>query len=59
MLERWLGSVRAQAQSQSAGDGVAVAGVTSFKHLLLPIIMDRNPYLSEATRQVGPSFFAL
>lgn len=59
MLEIWLGSVWAQAQSQSAGDGVAVVGVTNFKHVLLPIIMDRNPYLSEATRQVGPSFYTL
>lgn len=56
ILQTRLGSVmvQAQAQPQSANDGVSVAGVTSFKHVLLPIIMDRNPYLSEATRQVGP-----
>lgn len=52
-------SVRAQAQSQSASDGVAVAGVTNFKSVLLPIIMDRNPYLSEATRQAAASTTAL
>ncbi|KAG0610997.1 hypothetical protein M758_7G106800 [Ceratodon purpureus] len=52
-------SVRAQAQSQSAGDNVAVAGVTNFKSVLLPIIMDRNPYLSEATRQAAATTTAL
>jgi len=51
--------VQAQAQPQSASDGVSVAGVTNFKHVLLPIIMDRNPYLSEATRQAAASTTAL
>eukprot|EP00245_Coleochaete_scutata_P001356 TRINITY_DN11663_c0_g1_i1.p1 TRINITY_DN11663_c0_g1~~TRINITY_DN11663_c0_g1_i1.p1 ORF type:complete len:264 (-),score=30.51 TRINITY_DN11663_c0_g1_i1:621-1304(-) len=32
-------------------NSAAVEGVTTFKHILLPIL-DRNPYLSEATRQV-------
>lgn len=53
------GKVQAQAQPQSA-DGVSVAeGTTNFKHVLFPIIMDRNPYLSEATRQAAASTTAL
>lgn len=53
--------VRASESSQAAssGDDTAAAAVastiattaTTFKHLMLPI-MDRNPYLSAATRQV-------
>jgi hypothetical protein len=52
--------VRASESSQAASSGddtaAAVASTiattaTTFKHLMLPI-MDRNPYLSAATRQV-------
>jgi hypothetical protein len=47
----WHGLVRAQSPSQTSNESVAVAGITDFKHVLFPIL-DRNPYLSEATRQV-------
>ncbi len=45
-------------QAASSGDDTAAAvastivtTTTTFKHLMLPI-MDKNPYLSAATRQV-------
>jgi hypothetical protein len=56
---KFSGKVQAQAQPQSASDGVSVAEGTNFKHVLFPIIMDRNPYLSEATRQAAASTTAL
>jgi hypothetical protein len=54
----WHGLVRAQSPSQTSNESVAVAGITDFKHVLFPIL-DRNPYLSEATRQVCCSLFPL
>ncbi|KAJ7562501.1 hypothetical protein O6H91_03G071700 [Diphasiastrum complanatum] len=42
-----------RALSSATGDSSTVTAlVTEFKHLLLPIL-DRNPYLSEATRQAA------
>ncbi|KAL5557509.1 hypothetical protein UlMin_039745 [Ulmus minor] len=43
-------SYEAKAQSQEANASPAAEAFTNFKHLLLPIT-DRNPYLSEGTRQ--------
>jgi len=42
----------AKAKPQEPEVSVAGDAFTEFKHLLLPIT-DRNPYLSEGTRQVG------
>ncbi|WVZ23993.1 hypothetical protein V8G54_002537 [Vigna mungo] len=42
----------ANAKPQEPEVSVASDAFTEFKHLLLPIT-DRNPYLSEGTRQVG------
>ncbi|XP_031478367.1 uncharacterized protein LOC116249288 [Nymphaea colorata] len=47
--------VRAEKQS---GDNVSTDSFTQFKHVLLPIT-DRNPYLSEATRQAAATTTAL
>lgn len=44
--------VSARAQPQEADVSSAEDAFTGFKHLLLPIT-DRNPYLSEGTRQVS------
>jgi hypothetical protein len=52
------GLVRAQSPSQTSNESVAVAGITDFKHVLFPIL-DRNPYLSEATRQAAATTTAL
>jgi len=38
-------------KAQESEVSVAVDAFTQFKHLLLPVT-DRNPYLSEGTRQV-------
>jgi len=55
-FQKWLisafafGSAKAKAQEPEVS--VGSDAFTEFKHLLLPIT-DRNPYLSEGTRQVG------
>lgn len=49
--------MRAQSQASSNTAG-AVFVTTEFKHVLLPII-DRNPYLSESTRQAAATTTAL
>ncbi|KNA18197.1 hypothetical protein SOVF_073110 [Spinacia oleracea] len=52
-------SVKIKAQgSEFSVDSVAVDAFTHFKHLLLPIT-DRNPYLSEGTRQAAATTAAL
>ncbi|XP_064959018.1 uncharacterized protein LOC135609563 isoform X1 [Musa acuminata AAA Group] len=43
---------KARAQMHESGSALAADALTSVKHVLLPIT-DRNPYLSEGTRQVG------
>lgn len=45
-----VNSVKAKAQEPEVS--VATDAFTQFKHLLLPIT-DRNPYLSEGTKQVS------
>ncbi|KAH7566229.1 hypothetical protein ACOSP7_022609 [Xanthoceras sorbifolium] len=49
---------KAKAKSQESEISLAADAFTSFKHLLLPIT-DRNPYLSEGTRQAAATTAAL
>lgn len=42
----------------ASGSALAVDALSEVKHVLLPIT-DRNPYLSEGTRQVHIFFFLL
>ncbi|XP_048501932.1 uncharacterized protein LOC104895556 isoform X2 [Beta vulgaris subsp. vulgaris] len=53
---RFSHNVKIKAQQSEAS--VAVDAFTQFKHLLLPIT-DRNPYLSEGTRQAAATTAAL
>lgn len=48
----------AKAQPQDSETTVAADAFTHFKHLLLPVT-DRNPYLSEGTRQAAATTAAL
>ncbi|XP_057541575.1 uncharacterized protein LOC130820273 isoform X3 [Amaranthus tricolor] len=48
----------AKIKAQESEISVAVDSFTQFKHLLLPIT-DRNPYLSEGTRQAAATTAAL
>lgn len=48
----WFHLNSAKAKPQEPEVSVATDAFTQFKHLLLPIT-DRNPYLSEGTRQVS------
>jgi hypothetical protein len=45
----WILSVRAEVNE--SGSVLAVDALSQVKHVLLPVL-DRNPYLSEGTRQV-------
>ncbi|GLU19731.1 hypothetical protein SLE2022_359630 [Rubroshorea leprosula] len=49
---------KAKAEPQETEVGPGADGFTHFKHLLLPIT-DRNPYLSEGTRQAAATTAAL
>jgi len=49
---------KAKAKPQESEVGSAADPITQFKHLLLPIT-DRNPYLSEGTRQAAATAAAL
>ncbi|KAJ4714138.1 Rossmann-like alpha/beta/alpha sandwich fold containing protein [Melia azedarach] len=49
---------RAKVKSQESEVSLAAEAFTTFKHLLLPIT-DRNPYLSEGTRQATATTAAL
>ncbi|OAY57594.1 hypothetical protein MANES_02G109300v8 [Manihot esculenta] len=49
---------RAKAKAQESEVSLAADAFTHFKHLLLPIT-DRNPYLSEGTRQAAATTAAL
>lgn len=53
-----IGSHRAKATPQESEVSPAVDSFSQFKHLLLPIT-DRNPYLSEGTRQATSTAAAL
>ncbi|XP_058098350.1 uncharacterized protein LOC131243198 [Magnolia sinica] len=52
------GGFRARAEIQESGGSLAADAFEEFKHMLLPIT-DRNPYLSEGTRQVAATATAL
>ena len=45
--------ITTRAEAKDSGESIPEELYTSFKHVLLPIT-DRNPYLSEGTRQVLP-----
>ncbi|XP_009395380.2 uncharacterized protein LOC103980651 [Musa acuminata AAA Group] len=49
---------KARAQMHESGSALAADALTSVKHVLLPIT-DRNPYLSEGTRQAAATTTAL
>lgn len=49
---------RAKSKPQDSEVNLAAEAFTSFKHLLLPVT-DRNPYLSEGTRQAAATTAAL
>nr|XP_043606890.1 uncharacterized protein LOC122578905 [Erigeron canadensis] len=49
---------RAAVKAQASGLNAVAEAFTEFKHLLLPIT-DRNPYLSEGTRQAAATTAAL
>ncbi|KAG5534551.1 hypothetical protein RHGRI_022611 [Rhododendron griersonianum] len=51
-------SLKAKAKPQEPESSLAADAFTHFKHLLLPIT-DRNPYLSEGTRQAAATTAAL
>ncbi|MQL70678.1 hypothetical protein Taro_002990 [Colocasia esculenta] len=53
----WLG-LSPRAEAQEAGESITTDTYTNFKHVLLPIT-DRNPYLSEGTRQAAVTTTAL
>ncbi|URD95464.1 protein of CLR family [Musa troglodytarum] len=52
------GKSKARAQMHESGSALAADALTSVKHVLLPIT-DRNPYLSEGTRQAAATTTAL
>ncbi|CAA7403510.1 unnamed protein product [Spirodela intermedia] len=58
MLGAFLPFLTTKAEVQDSGNAPAADLYTAFKHVLLPIT-DRNPYLSEGTRQAAATTAAL